>query len=257
MTSRDALGEARVIVGVDTRRDEHVAVAIDRLGARLGERRLPTTLRGYEGLDRWATGLGEAVAFGIEGTGSYGAGLARHLAGRGRTVIEVNRPDRSTRRRAGKNDEEYASWSAGAGARQFQAIGYWSSLRSAAGRDEGTALVRVAMTKPELTEGATAAAAFLKGFAHENRLLILCFLAEREMSVTELEQALGVRQPAVSQQLARLRAQNLVPTRRQAKSIYYSLASNEARQLIELLCEMFPVPWNNTTEAPAAHTKGS
>ena len=104
MTSSDAVGEARVIVGVDTHRDEHVAVAIDRLGARLGEHRLPTTLKGYEGLDRWATGLGEVVAFGIEGTGSYGAGLARHLAGCGRTVIEVNRPDRSTRRRLGKSD---------------------------------------------------------------------------------------------------------------------------------------------------------
>ena len=116
---------------------------------------------------------------------------------------------------------------------------------------------RVAMTKPELTEGATAAAAFLKGFAHENRLLILCCLAEREMSVTELELALGIRQPALSQQLARLRAQNLVTTRREAKSIYYSLASNEARQLIELLCDMFSVPQKHTTEAPAARTKGS
>lgn len=77
MTSSNAVGEARVIVGVDTHRDEHVAVAIDWLGARLGEHRLPTSLKGYEGLDRWATGLGEAVAFGIEGTGSYGAGLAR------------------------------------------------------------------------------------------------------------------------------------------------------------------------------------
>lgn len=103
-TNGDLEDVARVIVGVDTHLDEHVAVAIDWLGARLGEYRLPTTLKGYEGLDRWAAGLGEAVAFGIEGTGSYGAGLARHLAGRGRTVIEVNRPDRSTRRRLGKSD---------------------------------------------------------------------------------------------------------------------------------------------------------
>ncbi len=113
------------------------------------------------------------------------------------------------------------------------------------------------MTRPELAEGATAAAAFLKGFAHENRLLILCCLAEREMSASELERALGIRQPALSRQLARLRTQDLVTTRREAKSIYYSLASDEARQLIELLCEMFSVPRNNTTEAPAAGTKGS
>ncbi len=104
MTSNEAVGEAKVIVGVDTHRDEHVAVAIDRLGARLGEHRLPTTLKGYECLDRWAAGLAETIVYGVEGTGSYGAGLTRHLAGRGRTVIEVNRPDRSTRRRLGKSD---------------------------------------------------------------------------------------------------------------------------------------------------------
>ena len=72
------------------------AVAIDCLGAWLGQHRLPTVPRGYEGLHSWASGLGEVVAFGIEGTGSYGAGLARYLAGRGRTIIEVNRPERST-----------------------------------------------------------------------------------------------------------------------------------------------------------------
>ncbi|MDP6494359.1 MAG: transposase, partial [Dehalococcoidia bacterium] len=102
MTSSNHLPATRVVVGIDTHRDEHVAVAIDWLGARLGEYRLSTTPTGYEGLHRWAISLGELVAFGIEGTGSYGAGLARHLAGRGRTVIEVNRPDRSTRRRLGK-----------------------------------------------------------------------------------------------------------------------------------------------------------
>ena len=79
----------RVIVGVDTHRDEHVAVAIDCLGARLGQRRLPTAPRDYESLHCWPSGLGEVVAFGIEGTGSYGAGLTRYLAGLGQTVIEV------------------------------------------------------------------------------------------------------------------------------------------------------------------------
>ena len=104
MTNTKSLGETRVIVGVDTHRDEHVAVAIDCLGARLGQHRLPAASRGYEGLHCWASGLGEIVAFGIEGTGSYGAGLARFLAGRGRTIIEVSQPDRSTRRRLGKSD---------------------------------------------------------------------------------------------------------------------------------------------------------
>ena len=104
MTDTNRLGVTRVIVGVDTHRDEHVAVAIDCLGARLGQRRLSAAYGGYEELHCWASGLGDVVAFGIEGTGSYGAGLARFLAGRGHTIIEVNRPDRSTRRRLGKSD---------------------------------------------------------------------------------------------------------------------------------------------------------
>ncbi len=101
MTSSDAVGEARITVGTDTHRDEHVAVAIDHLGARLGDHRVPTTSIRYEDLDCWARRLGEVVAFGVEGTGSYGAGLARYLAGHGRTVIEVSRPDSSTLRRLG------------------------------------------------------------------------------------------------------------------------------------------------------------
>ncbi len=93
-----------VIVGVDTHKDEHVAVAINRLGVRLDEFHLTTTTPGYAALERWAMSMGEVNAFGVEGTGSYGAGLARYLIGGGYTVIEVNRPDRSTRRRQGKSD---------------------------------------------------------------------------------------------------------------------------------------------------------
>ncbi len=103
-TSGNLDGVARVIVGVDTHLDEHVAVAIDHHGARLGEYRLATTAKGYKGLESWAIGLGGVATFGIEGTGSYGVGLARYLAKCGHTVIEVNRLDRSTRRRLGKSD---------------------------------------------------------------------------------------------------------------------------------------------------------
>ena len=98
------LDGARVVVGVDTHKDEHVAVAIDGLGTRLGEHRLRSTPTGYAGLERWAAGMGDVVGFGVEGTGSFGAGLARFLSGRGHTVIEVSRPGRSTRRRLGKSD---------------------------------------------------------------------------------------------------------------------------------------------------------
>ena len=104
MTTIAHFDGARVVVGVDTHKDEHVAVAIDGLGTRLGEHRLRATPAGYSDLERWATDLGDMAAFGVEGTGSFGAGLARFLSARGHTVIEVSRPDRSTRRRLGKSD---------------------------------------------------------------------------------------------------------------------------------------------------------
>lgn len=91
----------------------------------------------------------------------------------------------------------------------------------------------------EMMESAQAASDFLKSLANENRLLILCMLAEGERSVTELEGLLDLRQPAVSQQLARLRADDLVQTRRDGKAIYYSLASEEAREVIQLLYRLF------------------
>ena len=93
-----------VIVGVDTHKGQHVAVAINRLGVRLGERHVPATTHGYEELERWSHGMGGNGAFGIEGTGPFGAGVARFLTDRGYRVIEVNRPDRSVRHRRGKSD---------------------------------------------------------------------------------------------------------------------------------------------------------
>ena len=101
---REVIYAVQVVVGVDTHQDQHVAVAIDRQGVRLGERYAPATNYGYGQLERWSRKLGEVRAFGIEGTGSYGAGLARFLTGRGFTVVEVNRPDRLTRYRKGKSD---------------------------------------------------------------------------------------------------------------------------------------------------------
>lgn len=93
-----------VVVGVDTHSDVHVAVAIDAVGRRLGQLSVPTTLQGSQQLETWASGLGTVDGFGIEGTGSWGANLTRYLLGRGHRVLEVNRPDRSTRRRRGKTD---------------------------------------------------------------------------------------------------------------------------------------------------------
>ena len=96
---------------------------------------------------------------------------------------------------------------------------------------------------------ARAASDFLKALAHENRLLLLCLLSERERSVTELENLLSMRQPAVSQQLARLRLDGLVDARREGKAIYYSVADEGTRQVIALLYDMFCSPDGKKREA--------
>jgi len=83
------------------------------------------------------------------------------------------------------------------------------------------------------------AADFLKALANPNRLMILCLLRDAEFAVSELEDRLDLRQPTLSQQLARLREDNLVATRRDGKQIYYSLASDEVRRTIALLDDMF------------------
>ena len=103
---------SQVVIRVDTHQDEHVAVAIDQQGVRLAQFSAPATSHGYGEIERWSRKLGEIRAFGIEGTGSYGAGLARFLTGRGFTVVEVNRPDWSTRYRKGKSDPTDAEMAA-------------------------------------------------------------------------------------------------------------------------------------------------
>ena len=90
-----------------------------------------------------------------------------------------------------------------------------------------------------MVDNAKRASDFLKALAHESRLMILCILAEGEKSVGELEDILELRQPTVSQQLARLRADGLVTTRRNGKTIYYSLASDEARIVIGAIYDVF------------------
>jgi DNA-binding transcriptional ArsR family regulator len=90
-----------------------------------------------------------------------------------------------------------------------------------------------------MADNAKRASAFLKALAHESRLMILCILAEGEKSVGELENHLGLRQPTVSQQLARLRTDGLVTTRRDGKIIYYSVASDEARTIVGAVYDVF------------------
>lgn len=98
--------EAQVTVygGVDTHEELHVAAVIDDVGRVLGSETFQATALGYRRLGRWLEGHGRVAKVGVEGTGCYGAGLARSLTGHGFEVVEVNRPNRQLRRRRGKND---------------------------------------------------------------------------------------------------------------------------------------------------------
>ncbi len=96
------------------------------------------------------------------------------------------------------------------------------------------------MKKPDnIHDRAKRASCFLKSLANENRLVILSALAEGEKNVGELEAILGIRQPTLSQQLARLRADKMVSTRRESKQIYYSLCSGEAELVMGMVFELF------------------
>jgi transposase len=96
--------EPAITGGVDTHAGVHVAAALGPLGALLGTRAFPAGPAGYADLLAWLAGFGRVAVVGVEGTGSYGAGLARHLAAAGVRVVEVDRPDRRDRYRHGKSD---------------------------------------------------------------------------------------------------------------------------------------------------------
>ncbi|MFI6004959.1 IS110 family transposase [Streptomyces sp. NPDC051366] len=99
-----ASDEIAVIGGIDTHTDLHQAAVIDSIGRHLATEAFETTPEGYQRLTDWLNAHGEVMAVGIEGTGAYGAELARFLTARGITVIEVDRPDRRARRAKGKSD---------------------------------------------------------------------------------------------------------------------------------------------------------
>ena len=112
-----------------------------------------------------------------------------------------------------------------------------------------------------MMDSAREASGFLKALAHEGRLLILCLLIDGERSVGEIEDMLSLRQPAISQQLARLRADGLVETRREGKNIFYSLARSEVRDIVGTLhrsfCEAPEVAERRRPARAAARAKGT
>jgi transposase len=93
-----------IIIGIDTHKHTHAAVVITTLGARLGTMTIPVSRTGYHDLEAWAKSFGPIRAFGIEGTGSYGAALTRSLQANGHQVFEVSRPNRQLRHQHGKSD---------------------------------------------------------------------------------------------------------------------------------------------------------
>jgi transposase len=131
----------KVVVGVDTHKDEHVAVALDSLGVRLGELFAPATTDGYESLLQWSREFGEVGTFAVEGCSSYGAALYRFLRRNGQNVTEVNRPARKGERRlSGKSDVIDAEHAA----REVLAGRAKTVPKSANGRIESIRLVRIA-----------------------------------------------------------------------------------------------------------------
>ena len=95
------------------------------------------------------------------------------------------------------------------------------------------------MVIKNIHDSAKQASVFLKSLANENRLVILCALVDGEKNVSQLEEILSIRQPTLSQQLARLRADNVVSTRRQSKQIFYNLSSDKTERVMGLMFERF------------------
>ena len=136
--------QGRVVIGVDTHREIHVAAAVDWQGTLVGEECLPATRRGCRLLESWARSLGDVLRVGVERSGSYGSGLTRHLAKNGFAVLEVTFPDKTVRRRRGKDDfvdAETAAEAAFTGARtvtpksrdgMVEALGMLQKARSTA-----------------------------------------------------------------------------------------------------------------------------
>jgi transposase len=126
--------------GVDTHLDVHVAAALDERGALLGVESFSTTASGYRDLLAWLEAFGTLELVGVEGTGSYGAGLTRHLHRQGVSVVEVDRPNRQRRRRTGKSDPLDAV--AAARAAQGGDANGWAKTRD--GNVEAMRVLRVA-----------------------------------------------------------------------------------------------------------------
>jgi transposase len=133
---------AQITAGVDTHKDTHTAAALDQNGRLLGTAQFPATVSGYRALLAWLRTFGQLVLVGVEGTGAYGAGLTRYLHTEHVTVVEVDRPDRCTRRQHGKSDPIDAE----AAARAAQSGRATGTPKHRDGRVEALRQLRIART---------------------------------------------------------------------------------------------------------------
>ena len=131
-----------VTAGVDTHRDVHVVAALDQRGSLLGVESFDTTPRGYRSALEWLRHFGAVELVGVEGTGSYGAGLTRQLLAEGVAVVEVDRPNRQRRRKRGKSDPQDAI----AAARAAQSGDALGEAKTRDGNVEAMRVLRVART---------------------------------------------------------------------------------------------------------------
>lgn len=130
----------RVTAGADTHRDQHVIAALDERGGQLGVRSFPTTPAGYRQALAWLRSFGTVEKVGVEGTGTYGAGLTRYLHAEAVAVVEVNRPNRQLRRSHGKSDPVDAV----AAARAAQSGGATGEAKTRTGGVEAIRALRTA-----------------------------------------------------------------------------------------------------------------
>jgi len=206
LTNMTQDNSARVVIGVDTHRDLHVAVALDHLGRPLDQRIITTDRAGYQELLEWSDGLGRVEAFGIEGTGSYGAGLSRWLAERGAKVIEVDSPRRTVRRRGGAKSDPVDAEAAARAVLSGQATG-----TPKAGDDKAEMVRMLRTSRSGAIKARTAAI---------NNLRALVVTAPGELA----EQLKGLSHEHLVARVVRLRPGPLLTTTAAAKAAMISLA---------------------------------
>lgn len=215
MTHPDA--QFRVIGGVDTHSQTHVAAVITDTGALLGSAAFPADGAGYRALTAWLTGHGVVTKIGVEGTGSYGAGLTRHLQTAGLQVVEVNRPDRSLRRRVGKSDPVDAEHAARA------------------------VLAGTATTTPKDTTGPVEALRNL-------RIARRAAVSARSDTTRRIKSLIGTAPEPVRAQLAGLTTSTLLPTLLASRPSRTAAAAGDTTAAVRTALRSLARQWQHLTD---------